>query len=194
MTTIEPELEIEAAPPRRTARWAAIAVGVVAALLIGVLATRKSAQSELPDNPLVGKAAPAIDADNAIGGGHVSLASLKGKFVLVNFFNEWCVPCQTEHPELLAFNARHQATGDAELIAVNHSGDINAERSYLTKDGAGWALVDDPRGAIALEYGVRGQPETFVIDPNGFVVTRIVGATSADKLDALLRRVKAAES
>ena len=178
----------------RTARVAAIAVGVVIALLVVVLATRKSSQSSLPDNPLIGKPAPVIDAPNVGSGGRVTLTGLRGKFVLVNFFNEWCVPCIQEHPELLKFNERHKVAGDAQLIAVNHGGDISAERDFLAKQGGDWPLVDDPRGALALDYGVRGQPETFVIDPNGIVVTRIVGPSTADGLDRLLAQVKAAEA
>jgi cytochrome c biogenesis protein CcmG/thiol:disulfide interchange protein DsbE len=181
------------APRRSTARYTAIAVGVVMALLVVVLATRKSSQSSLPNNPLIGKPAPAIDAA-AASGERVSLAGLKGKFVLVNFFNEWCLPCIQEHPELLKFSERHKVAGDAELIAINHGGDINAEKAFLAKEGGGWALLDDPRGALALDYGVRGQPETFVIDPNGYVVSRIVGASTADGLDRLLAQIKAAES
>ena len=64
----------------------------------------------------------------------------------------------------------------------------------MAKQGGDWPLVDDPRGALALDYGVRGQPETFVIDPNGIVVTRIVGPSTADGLDRLLAQVKAAEA
>jgi cytochrome c biogenesis protein CcmG/thiol:disulfide interchange protein DsbE len=172
----------------------AIVVGVVVALLVVVLATRKSSQSSLPDNPLIGKVAPVIDAPAVGTGGRVTLAAAKGKFVLVNFFNEWCVPCIQEHPELVKFSERHKVAGDAQLIAVNHGGDISAEGDFLSKQGGDWPLVDDPRGALALDYGVRGQPETFVIDPNGIVVTRIAGPSTADGLDGLLAQVKATES
>src|SRR5438270_1200508 len=97
---------VDAPPrPRHTARWIALTVGAVVALLVVVLATRKPAQSELPDNPLVGHPAPSFDA-TALGGDHVQLSALKGKWVFVNFFNDWCVPCQEEHPELLKFNER----------------------------------------------------------------------------------------
>ena len=176
---------------RHTARWIAIAVGVVIAALVVVLATRKPAQSELPDNPLVGKAAPSFDA-SALTGERVQLASLKGRWVFVNFFNDWCVPCQQEHPELQKFNERHKAAGDAVLIGIIHGSDAGAVRSYLAKEGGDWPVIDDPRGALALDYGVRGQPETYVIDPNGFVVSRIPSRITADGLDRLLQQAKAA--
>lgn len=166
----------------------AVAVGVVLAAFIGVLATRDPAVDTKADTPLLGKPAPEIAAAT-LEGGSVRLTEFRGRWVLVNFFNSWCVPCRQEHPELLKFAARHTAADDAVILGVIHDDDADAVRQYRAEEGGDWPAVDDPRGTIALEYGVRGQPETFVVSPDGVVVARYVSAISADGMDALLRRM-----
>jgi len=177
-------------PRRRVAVWVALAIGLLMALLVGVLATRPSAESTLARSPLLGKPAPDLDSPT-LSGAHLRLVDLRGRWVLVNFFNSWCIPCRQEHPELVKFAERHKATGDAQLVGVIHDDQVPDVRSYLAAEGGDWPVVDDPRGAVALDYGVRGQPETFVIDPDGYVVSRIISATTADGLDHLLASAKA---
>jgi cytochrome c biogenesis protein CcmG/thiol:disulfide interchange protein DsbE len=178
------------APARRhTARWAAVTVGVVVLLLIAVLATRKSAADKQAESPLLGHPAPALSGD-AINGGAVSLDALRGKWVLVNFLASWCVPCAEEHPELVKFTQRHQAAGDAQVVGVVFDDTAGNVRSFFKRLGGSWPVLDDPGGHVALEYGVRGPPESFLVDPNGFAVSKIVGQVNADGLDRLLARAR----
>ena len=178
----------EARRPRaRPARWVALVLGLVIALFVGVLATRSPAIDTVADTPLLGMRAPTIESPG-LDGGTVSLDDFRGKFVLVNFFNSWCVPCRQEHPELVNFTARHAATGDAVILGVIHDDTADEVRAYRAEHGGDWPVVDDPRGTIALDYGARGQPETFVISPDGTVVARYVSRISADGVDRLLRR------
>lgn len=171
---------------KRTVLWAALGVGLASAGLVGVLATREPAVNTAAATPLLGQPAPEIAAAT-LDGGSVRLSEFRGRWVLVNFFNSWCVPCRQEHPELLKFAARHAAPGDAVILGVVHDDDPDEVRKYRAEHGGDWPAVDDPRGTIALEYGVRGQPETFVVSPAGVVVARYVSAISADGMDALLR-------
>lgn len=167
-----------------------VALAVVAlavAGLVGVLATREPAVNTVANSPLVGRPAPEIAAPG-LDGGEVRLSDFRGRWVLVNFFNSWCVPCRREHPELLRFSARHAAAGDAVILGVIHDDEADAVRQWRAEVGGDWPVVDDPRGTIALDYGVRGQPETFVVSPSGVVVARYVSAIDADGMDALLRR------
>ena len=167
-------------------KWVAAAVGLPILLLIGVLATRDPAIDTAASSPLVGKAAPEIAAP-ALDGTPVRLSDLRGKWVLVNFFNSWCVPCREEHPELLKFHARHAQAGDALILGVIRDDTADAVREWRAEEGGDWPAVDDPRGTIALDYGVRGQPETFVISPEGVVVARYISTITADGMDTLLR-------
>lgn len=162
--------------------WIASAVGVVVALFVGVLATRSPAVDTAADTPLLGKPAPEIPP------GH--LAQYRGRFVLVNFFNSWCVPCRQEHPELLRFAARHAAAGDAVIVGVIHDDTMDEVLEYRAEHGGDWPVVDDPRGTVALDYGVRGQPETFVVAPDGRIVARYVSRITADGIDRVLRRYR----
>jgi cytochrome c biogenesis protein CcmG/thiol:disulfide interchange protein DsbE len=176
---------------RTPARRIAIAVGLLMVLLVAVLATRKSAADKLSESPLLGHAAPEIAGTPVLGGPPVSLSGLHGRWVVVNFFASWCVTCSIEHPELVKFSQRHEVTGDASVLGVLfEDDDLAAVRAFISKNGGDWPLLQDPDGQVALDYGVRGPPESYVIDPNGFVVSKIVGRVTADGLDALLRRAK----
>jgi len=186
---------METPPPRpvrrrHTSLWAASVVGVIVALFVGVLATRKSAEESLAQTPLAGKLAPTLNAQT-IDGQSFSLSAEKGRFVVVNFFASWCVPCHEEQPELEKWTQRHQG-GDAQLVAVLFDDSASAARSYFAKNGGDWPVLPDPNGQAALDYGVRGPPETFVLDRSGYVLTRIVGTVTADGLDSVLAQAKAA--
>lgn len=169
---------------------AALGVAVVVGALVAVLATRPSASSTAAASPLLGKPAPPI-AGTALTGGPVDLSSMRGRFVVVNFFASWCPPCQVEQPELVQFAFQHRSASDAQVLGVVFADrSANAAR-FLGSSGAEWPAVADPNGQIALDYGVRGPPETFVVAPDGLVVARLVGAVKSADLDQVLARARA---
>jgi cytochrome c biogenesis protein CcmG/thiol:disulfide interchange protein DsbE len=174
----------------RTALYVALALGLVAALFVAVLATRKSAETKAVDSPLLGKPAPSV-AGAALDDSRVDLTAMRGKWVVLNFFATWCTPCRREHPELDAFTRAHAAKGDAAILAVIYSDSRSAVRAFFEKQGGDWPVVSDPDGRVALDFGVGGIPETFLIDPNGNVAAKIIGGVTAPGLDAIL--TKAAE-
>jgi len=175
---------------RHTARWAAISLGVVLLLFVAVLATRKSAVDKQAESPLLGKPAPSLRG-TGLDGSQVSLASMKGKWVVVNFMASWCVPCRDEHPELVKFTQRHEAAGDATVLGVIFDDTAPNVRHFFGELGGSWPVVDDPGGHTALDFGVRGPPESFLVDPNGFVVWKGIGQVNADGLDKLVAQGKA---
>ena len=189
MTDTTATLEVPAR--RHTARWVAVTLGVVLLLFVAVLATRKSAADKQAESPLLGKPAPSL-AGTALDGTQTSLASLHGKWVVVNFMASWCVPCAQEHPELVKFTQRHQADGDAAVLGVIFDDTEANVRGFFQRLGGEWPVVGDPGGRTALDFGVRGPPESFIVDREGYVLTRIVGTVTADGLDRILAAAKAA--
>jgi cytochrome c biogenesis protein CcmG/thiol:disulfide interchange protein DsbE len=165
--------------------WVAVAIAVVIAFLVGVLATRDSAADRLADSPLLGQPAPDIGG-KTLNGDEVSLSSLQGQWVVVNFVASWCVPCRREHPELIAFDTQHRAAGDGRVLGVVFSDKADNVREFFSERGGDWPVLQDPQGQIALDFGVRGPPESFVISPGGVVVAKIVGPVTAEGLERIL--------
>ncbi len=107
---------------------------------------------------------------------------------MVNFFAAWCVPCRREHPELIAFHERHEARGDAVVMGVVYDDSTDAVRQFRAERGGDWPMLADSGGKVALDFGVAGMPESFLISPDGVVVATLVGGVRQDDLDLLLRQ------
>ena len=176
---------------RHTARWIGLGVLVVAAGLIAVLATRPPASVAEVQSPLVGSTAPPVRGVT-VDGRVFALPRTPGVYTVVNFFASWCGPCQQEGPELVKFAFQHQQRGDAQLVGVVFDDTAAAARSYQAELGATWPTLADPGGDLALSFGVRAPPSTFLIAPDGRVVAYIVAPVTAADLDTLIARAKAA--
>jgi cytochrome c biogenesis protein CcmG/thiol:disulfide interchange protein DsbE len=163
------------ARPRHTARNAAVVVGVVMALLVALLATRGTNQPI--SSKIVGQAAPTFTGET-LDGETFNLANHRGEWVLVNFFATWCTECRVEHPQLVSFAEAH-AGDPVQVVSVAFSDQSDAIRQFFAEQGGDWPVVASGTGSVALDYGVTGVPETYVVAPSGLVVARLEGVTQA---------------
>ncbi len=169
----------------RTALVVAGVLAVLVALLVAVLATRDSSTERDTQSPLIGRLAPAV-AGPTLDGGTFDLDALRGRWVVVNFFATWCVPCIEEHPELIAFDEAHRDAGDAALVSVTFDNDSDDARAFFEQRGGEWPVVDDPENSVGVAYGVARVPESFLVAPDGTVVRRLVGGVTQAQLDGLI--------
>jgi cytochrome c biogenesis protein CcmG/thiol:disulfide interchange protein DsbE len=172
-------------------RWAAIGLAVVVLAFVLVLATRRSAEQAKADSPLLGRPAPEVTGPG-LDGSTIRLSQLRGRYVLVNFFASWCVPCINEHDDLMRFQTRHEQAGDATVLAVTFNDSLDNARRFFEKRGGDWPVLSDDRGKVALDFGVRGPPESFLVDPNGIVLTKIIGEVDDAALESIITEAKAA--
>ena len=182
--TADAAVPLEGRRPR-TALVIAGVVAVVVALLVAVLATRDPSTARASQSPLIGEVAPETSG-TTLDGEQVSIDDYRGRWVMLNFFASWCVPCRTEHPELAAFEAEHRAEGDAAVLAVTFDDEADDAREFFAEEGGGWPVIDDPENSIGVAYGVAQVPETFVISPTGIVVHRFAGAVTQADLDGVI--------
>lgn len=169
----------------RPVRTAAVVVGVLAALLVGVLAFEVvTGGDDGVRSGLVGRAAPAV-VGTATSGEVVDIDRWRGDWVLVNFFATWCVPCVREHPELVEFARRHGPDGDGiavQVVSIAFDDDPASVEEFFATRGGDWPVLVDNTGPLALDFGVRGVPESYLISPAGQVVGVFYGVT-ADAVD-----------
>lgn len=168
---------------RRPARWIALGVGVVAAVLVGILFTRPPATQRLVESPLVGNIAPDL-----FDAGSFDIDAQRGRFVLVNFFATWCVPCREEHDDLVRFAETYAE--DARVVSVVFSDDPDAVEAFFARRGGDWPIIRDEDGAIATAWGVARVPESYLVAPSGRVVGKITGGVTFDFLEAQLARLR----
>jgi len=163
---------------RRSTPWIAATVGVVLLLFIGVLATRKPSDQKGISSPLVGKAVPPL-AGTTIDGKPFNIDDYRGRYVVVNFFATWCVPCIQEHPELVAFQEQHAATGDAVVVSVAFNDTEENIRAFFATNGGNWPVIGGDTGPTILDFGVVKVPESYVVSPSRQVVAKFTGVTTA---------------
>ena len=107
-------------------------------------------------------------------GGDVTLASLRGKTVLVDFWASWCGPCRQSFPWMNDLQHRYASRGLA-IVAVNLDKDRELANAFLTEVPASFAVAFDPTGRTAEQYKVKAMPTTFLISPEGKLLASHTG-------------------
>jgi cytochrome c biogenesis protein CcmG, thiol:disulfide interchange protein DsbE len=164
----------------RTLSLLAVGVAVLAvALLLGV---GLSHPDRLEAAPLTARRAPDFSLpDLQDGGPRVRLSDLRGQVVVMNFWASWCAECQVEQKALAQTWDRFRDRGVV-VLGVDFQDASGDAREYVARTGTSYPVVVDSRSTTALAYGVRGVPETYLIDRSGRLVDRIVGPVTADDL------------
>jgi cytochrome c biogenesis protein CcmG, thiol:disulfide interchange protein DsbE len=167
---------------RHQIRWIALGMGVVVVALGVVLALNHRSEPSVPR--LVQEHGTAPDFTlKTLDGKTVSSSALKNKTYVVNFFNSWCIPCTQEAPALKAFYAEHKNDADFAMIGIITEDDASTMRNYVREQKIEWPVLVDPQGTAALAYGTTGQPETYVIAPDGVAVCGTLGRSTQQVLD-----------
>jgi len=147
---------------------------------------------EIP-SALIGKPVPAFDLKRLDAEGRVTRDALLGKVYLVNVWASWCSVCSAEHPLWEKFrNSGVRFT----LVGYNYKDDPRAARSWLQSHGNPYDLIlADPDGKTAIDFGVYGTPETFLIDKKGLIREKVIGLVSEEiwreRIAPLIKRLEA---
>jgi cytochrome c biogenesis protein CcmG/thiol:disulfide interchange protein DsbE len=184
--TISPESTSTPAPvsPLRRFLPPLIAAVLVAALGVGLL----RGNGGQVGGPLVGKSAPAFSLQT-LNGGTVSLASLKGRPIVLNFWASWCIPCRDEAPVLRDLSEKQSANGLAVVGVVFSDKNLTAVRKFTQDYALAYPSLLDPNLGTSIAYGVSGVPETFFIDKEGVVRGYDQGGLTPERLTAGLGKI-----
>ena len=133
---------------------------------------------------LVGRAAPSLDVAPLAGLPALDASRLASDGPkIVNFWASWCAPCRVEHPQLMAL-----AEEGVPVFGVNYKDDPEKAVGFLEELGDPYTAVGtDASGRVALEWGVYGVPETYVVDGDGNVVLRFAGPVTESILENRIR-------
>lgn len=154
-------------------------LGIFAVLLVVlIVGLVRAPEKDIIPSPLIGKSAPQFSLPSLFAGrGPVSSEQLKGHWTLVNVWGSWCYVCRIEHPTLLTIHQQAQIP----IIGIDWNDDENAARDWLGQLGDPYNEIGvDRDGRVAIDWGVYGAPESFLINPSGQVVYKQVGAITPE--------------
>ncbi|TCL72810.1 DsbE family thiol:disulfide interchange protein [Rhizobium sp. BK251] len=171
----------DAPKPRRFSRYALallplIVFGVIAGTAAKMLYDQDFHGKNISEIPsaLIGTKAPALALAPLEGSNLPPLtdAAIKGKLTLVNVFASWCLPCREEHP-LLKELAKD---GRLNIVAINYKDKSENALRFLGELGNPYTAIGvDPNGKAAIDWGVYGIPESYLVAPDGTIVYKKVG-------------------
>jgi cytochrome c biogenesis protein CcmG, thiol:disulfide interchange protein DsbE len=123
-------------------------------------------------SPLIGKPAPAFTLTDVLDSSRsVSNATLKGQVYVLNVWGTWCAECRVEHPELLAIAQQHVLP----MIGLVYMDERDKAKQWLEQLGNPYqAVAFDNDGRTAINWGVYGAPETFLVDAHGRVIYKFI--------------------
>ena len=127
-------------------------------------------------SPLVNRPAPTLTASALDGQETISLANYRGRWVLVNFWGSWCVSCVAEHPYLMTLAKTVKEREDFIILGVDFKDTREGGLQFLADHGnPGYRHAFDPKQTIAIDWGVYGAPESYLVDPQGMIRMKHTG-------------------
>ena len=144
--------------------------------------------SALLDKPAPQFDLPALLADRP----GLATSDLKGSVQLVNVFASWCVPCRQEHPLFMSLSRSNEVP----IYGINYKDEAANALGFLEELGNPYrAASADTGGRTARDWGVYGVPETFVVDRDGTIVYKVVGAITREEMnDTLIPKLEQLQS
>lgn len=151
---------------------AAVPAIVVAALIFLFWRGLQMDPGQIP-SPFIGKPAPAFDLEDLRDPGkRVLLGDLSGQAFVLNVWGTWCPGCRQEHMTLMRIGRE----GLVPLVGMNWRDERQAALAYLQQSGDPFSVIGrDEDGSAAIDWGVYGAPETFLVDAGGIVVYKHIG-------------------
>lgn len=163
-----------------------VGIAIPMVMLLGYGLTRDPRRI---DSPLPGRPAPDFSLPTLAAGDSIKLGELRGKVVVVNFWASWCIPCRDEHPVLLEASRTYRPKG-VEFLGIAYNDKPDDSRRWLNELGSAYPSLMDNGARTAIDYGVSGVPETFILDKQGVVAFKKFGPITTSeitqKLDSLL--------
>lgn len=158
--------------------WRYLVPIVIFALLAVVLGFGLKLKPSCIPSPLVGKPAPVFDLVKVEAPNQrISTAQLAGKKYMVNVWGTWCVACRQEHEELLHIAQQNVVP----IIGIDWKDEMGMAQQWLSQLGNPYAATGfDGDGRVAIDYGVYGAPETFLISEQGVVIYKYVGVMTEE--------------
>ena len=181
-----------AAVPSPGTRINRVALGLGFAVvlpLLAILVLNLGRDPHAVRSPLIGRPAPSFTLTPVGGGAPVSLESLRGKPVVINFWATWCVPCFQEHPALQG--AARAMGSDVQFLGVVYEDDEARVRSFLAERGQAYPSLLDGGARTAIAYGVAGVPETYFIDGAGRISAKYSLPLDPETIVQLVAQAKA---
>ncbi|KPF42852.1 DsbE family thiol:disulfide interchange protein [Rhizobium sp. AAP43] len=171
-----PEDEQQTLPKSRGRYLVAALPLVVFAGLAAVFLTQLQSGRDVNEIPsaLLGTKAPALNLPALEGADRPALttAAIQGKLTLVNVFASWCVPCRQEHPMLLELSKDPRVT----VVGINYKDRNDNALRFLGELGNPYKAIGvDPNGKAAIDWGVYGIPESYLVGADGTILYKKVG-------------------
>ena len=165
--------------PRRISPWVALVPAAAIAVLLTLGTPLLLGQNQELPSAMINKPAPSLQVEPIEGQTLPTDAMLAdGQVKLVNFWASWCGPCRVEHPQLMDL----AATG-LPIIGLNYKDEDANALGFLRQLGNPYTASGSVDGRAAVEWGVYGVPETYLIDDKGNIRLRIAGPVT----DVILR-------